>query len=388
MNDFIFPRGDDILAYMREITPEDKGNSRYTSAEIINGIGWLQIDYVRCQLASQDHWPGNLAAIVRKNPLPLEKHVSFLTNCDVIAALHGIALGIDPAVAVALAYRDLLVFGELHTEGEALDPEIYRVLATVVESGETRPSIAIYAHKDAAKYEMEWDADECILFHEMAGGEDIALMSRDFWVRYPRSTDMIYDEVGEVYYRYDTPLPDSPSEWAAARKAAMEEAPFDLNGQPDPRVRAAYFGADGSTTLFSYAETIAVAGLCRMGVPPGYAASIVGEGKALACKLGPVDSSIATLLVDGDFDPVEVLTVGNDQWVIIMDDLSQYSPDPRYNAWALRRNGAPMDLLPGKKDPTRRMKGRIKYQSFASKFGGKPKVPAQAKFSPSPSGLM
>jgi hypothetical protein len=157
--------------------------------------------HYRTIFESKIHWTGNMAAIIRKNPPEGRVATSFLRNEDMVAALHGMGLGINPNLAVELAYKDLLVFGGLDEWGYGhIDPLDYRLLAAVTEPSDCSPSLAMFAHKSVATYQPEFDADECVLLHDHDGEGEMVLMPNEFWVRYLSCIGMRYDEAAVLFH--------------------------------------------------------------------------------------------------------------------------------------------------------------------------------------------
>jgi hypothetical protein len=198
-----------------------KANSEEFARNFGPNITPAQFEAFRSIYMMKQHWPSNMAAIARKNPAAGQIPVSFLRNEDVIAALHGIALGICPIVAVELAYKDMLVFDDLKDGHCCVDPIAYRLVATVTAKGDNEPRLALFVHKDAASYAMEWDADECALLHHVTSRNETVLMGDDFWPQYMAKVGMSYDESQTVLCDEELALYPSQSLREAAGRCGM-----------------------------------------------------------------------------------------------------------------------------------------------------------------------
>lgn len=190
-----------LLAALRAMTPTtvDVGNHGLAK-NIQRNMSESTLQACRDELAAENHWSGNMAAVIRKNPPVGQVPVSLLRNEDVIAVLHGIGSGIDPTVAVELAYKDLLVFADLGVAARTNpDPAAYRLIATVTEKTDDEASLALFARADAITYQTEWGADECALLHDHAVRGDMVPMPREFWIRYMAFFGMKYDHSSDVF---------------------------------------------------------------------------------------------------------------------------------------------------------------------------------------------
>lgn len=137
---------------------------------------------------------------------------------------------------------------------------------------------------------------------------------------------------------------------------------------------------DLSVDLFDYEQSLGIAGLIRLGVPPKLAAAFVDQDYAFAAPIGG-----NVIFPDArpwghpgaNWEPIDVFTLEDDtQWALMMADLGPIYNVGNYDVWSLRGKGrviGNITLASGKPlhDPTRKaISGQAEYRMMASRFEG------------------